>query len=713
MKSKLISLRTRVSGALLAAAASSAAMGQQSVATRADLGLEEIIVTAQKREERLRDVPVSVAVQSGADLELAQVSTVVGLGDRFANLAMPDTGSRGQTILLRIRGFGNNGVTRTLRAGIIVDDVPYLSPRGLNAGLFDMSQVQVLRGPQSTLYGLTAQAGLVIVESARPDLDAVAGRVALQYGSDGEYLAQGRVSMPVMPGKLAVALSGVAGGGDGWIDNVVTGDSYGESENWGARFRALAQPTENLSFLLTVAREEVDDGAGLVLLPVDRAAFAAATGVRLGDFESAQDYEGYVENTDDTASLTVRWEGSRAEFVSVSAYRDFETLPSFDIDQGPEPVQIGPFSVLSGQPEATTRAFSQELRLQSSDSGPLMWTAGAFYYETEDTTIATANIIAPIQTVLTIGPRGESQFTSRSVFGQAGYTWKSGWSLTGGARYEDVELEDREDGIPRVARYEDTQFLPKITAGYALSEEIRFYATVGRGWLAGGVFVGDSSADDRFYLPEESTTYEAGVKGSWFDGKLDANLSVFKTDVDDYQEIVRTGLITSETSNAGEVSFEGFELELVAAIAEHWTLSAALGISDAKYEDFVEFDPESGQQVNRAGNRVPGVAESDYRVSLAYRNPLGWFGALEVLGSGDILEGDDTLNVLPVIDGYDILNVRTGYDAERWSVGVFCNNLSNEAYFVSGNDQLGDGVVFGAPGRKRHYGVTAEYRFGR
>jgi iron complex outermembrane recepter protein len=674
--------------------------------------LEEVVVTAQKRAERLQDVPISVAVLGGASLESAQVNDVVDLGARFANLAMPDTGSKGQNVLLRIRGFGNNNATRTLRAGIVVDDVPYLSPRGLNAGLFDIDQAQVLRGPQSSLYGLTAEAGLVIINSVQPDLDSAKGRLALQYDADNEYSMNARYSMPFVPGKFATALSVAAGGGDGWIDNIVTQREYNKTQNHAVRLQALAQVTDNLRLQFAYAREDVDDDVGLTLVPIDRAAFNAVYGTDLRRFQSAADYAGFVKNTDESANLTVRWKFAAAELVAVTAFRDFETLPSFDIDLGPEPVQLGPFTVLSGQPNATTRAFSQEVRLQSAGESALKWTAGAFFYSTKDTSFSTATIIAPFEDELTIGPLSTDDYESRSVFGQVSYKWANGLSATAGARFEDVELDNRADGIDRSARYDDSQFLPKLTVGYAFNEDAQLYASVGRGWLAGGVFVGETTDDDTPYLPEESATYEVGLKGAWLDGRLNTNIALFQIKVDDYQESIRTSLITAETSNAGEVEFKGIELELVARLSETLSARASLGISKAEYSNFVEFDPDSELLVNRAGNRVPGVSERDYDLAVTYRNAAGWYVTGELSGSGDILETKDTLNALPVIDGYDVANLRAGYDADRWSIGFFCNNLGDKEYFTYGNDQLGDGVVFGALGRKRHVGVSFQYRFG-
>ncbi len=675
--------------------------------------LEEVKVTARRREERLHDVPVSVAILSGTELESAQVTTVNALGQRFANLAIPDQGSKGQTIVLRIRGFGNNDATRTLRAGIVVDDVPYLSPRGLNPGLFDIRDVQVLRGPQSTLYGLTAEAGLVIVRSAQPDLEKTEGRAALQYSSNSEYVANGRISIPVVPGRFAVSLSAMAAGNDGWIQNVLTRTGYNQSSNWGGRIQALFQATDDLSMHFQVAREEVDDDYGLALVPVDRTSFNATYGTNIGNFESAQNYAGYTANEDKSSALTIRWAAGPGELIAVSTYRDFKTRVSFDIDQGPLPTRLGPFLVGSGEPSDDNDSFSQEVRFQSTGEGPWSWIMGAFYYESDDTSFAKAHIIAPIQTVFTIAPPNTSELNSSSLFGQVGYGWDNGWSATLGARFEDIEFSDKEDGIDRVASGSDHEWLPKFTLSYAPSTESTFYGSVGRGWLAGGVFVGELPSDDQFYEPESSTTYELGVKGIWFDQRLSTNFALFRTNVHDFQETVQTSLLTSETANVGEVRFEGFDLELSALLTENLLLSGGVGYSKARYEDFIQFDPRVGGLVNLKGNRIPGVAEENYILGLTYTHPTGWYATGEMLGSGDILATRDRLNALPVTDGYTVFNLRAGYSWNQWNFLAFINNIADEDYFVSVNNQLGDGVLFGAIGRSRQFGMTVEYAFGR
>ena len=669
--------------------------------------LEEIIITAQKRNERLQDVPISVSAKKGVELERAQVNSVLGLTDLFANVALPDTGAKGQNVLLRIRGFGNNSATSTLRAGVIVDDVPYLTPRGLNAGIFDVERVQVLRGPQSTLYGLTAEAGLIIIDSEKPRLDRLAGRLAVQYGSEGEYLASGSLSIPLISEKVGFGVSAVAGGGDGWIDNVVTGKPYNKSQNWAARAQVYAEPLDTLSIRAVVAREIVKDSYGLALLPYNRAQFDADNNVSTGKFQSAQDYAGGTDNTDDTAALTVKWKFGATELVSVTAHRDFVTLPSFDIDQGPFPTQFGPFSVRSGQSKAEVVTFSQELRLQSSGQAPLKWTAGAFYYTRNETTLATANVIAPFVALFDVGPEEKSKFKSWSVFGQVAYAFPNGVDLSGGIRYEKAKESARAVVSGNSADTSDHVLLPKAVLSYKPNKNLMFYGSAGRGWLAGGVAVDGPTAKS-----ETSWTYELGAKTTWLNDRLRVNFDVYQTHVSEYQESVDTGLITAETQNAGKVRFQGVDLEAEAILTPAFSIAMAIGTTDAKYRDFQEIDPNSGLLVNRAGNRIPGVPNYDANLSATYKLPSRVYFTAELNASGGLLEAKDTLNALPVIGGYSVVNLRAGYLWHGLDLTAFCNNVANREYFVYGNDQLGNGNVFVAPGRSRYYGVRIEYRFG-
>jgi iron complex outermembrane receptor protein len=674
--------------------------------------LEEIVVSAQKTSENLQDVPISVSVLTAQEIERAQIVTIKDAAVTFPNVNVSDIGSRSKFTSLAIRGLSNNFATPTLRAAVLVDDVPYSSVLSLSSALFDVEQMELLRGPQSTLFGLTAEAGVLNIKTVRPRSDALGLNASVQAASDGEYEARMNLSGPVVADRWSAGISGYWQHADGFVENKLNGEDFNRSGTWAVRLRSVFRPTDSWDIDIVAARQEADDDYGQVMLPLDIAAFNRdLVGVdgfqgNLGRFDTAQDYTGLTWLRTDEASLRAAYSSDAGfEIVMVSAFRDVDGRNSFDIGMVPGPWVPAPgFAITAGDNIFTASNFSQEIRLASrAGDGAFSWIAGAYYYTSDSEQDQTIDLVVPLSSL-------GSDRESWAVFGNAKYRFANSLALTAGLRYEESVAEGRQDfdlfnpaidGLK--AKQRDSIVLPRVVFDYTIAPEAIVYASVARGWLPGGISF--STPSQRTFASEKMWNYELGAKTTWLNDRVRLNAAVFRAEIDDYQETTRELVVTASVSNADQVRILGGEAELNALLTDRLKLELALGYNDAQYTSF------RNAAEDNTGNEVPGVPRYNGSVTLTYELPRGIYlrGQWLTVGESGVLE--DRANFYPKLDGYDVVNLQAGYDGDRWSTFLFLNNAFDERYFTAAFDQLNDGRLLGAVGHPRQFGVRLGYTF--
>lgn len=764
------------SAAALAILGGGAGFAQNVEAGGDDTRSDVITVTAQKREQSLIDVPMSLAVVTGQELEDAQVSSLQDLGNRVPGLAISQFGGRSDIGYMFIRGLGNNTATATLRAAAIVDDVPITNFNSLNSNFLDLQQVEVLRGPQSTLYGLTAQAGLVVATSRRPG-DEFGGRASVQYTSVGDASVTGSLDIPLVQDRLTVGVSAFYEELDGFIENQLFDDDYDSGSSFSGRIRAIWTPTSDLEFDFNYTRDEADDDYGQALVPVDPVAYlnrfdnplAPLTSdipytslSPLGDFANAADHRGFGELTSNNFSLRASYAADGFDVVSVTSYREFERASSFDLGSQPGGVLPGSGSpsgfIQAGESSAGSESFYQELRLVSSGAWRARWVAGAVYYSEEGrydgAFIRTVETVPsppfppiPGDKAFPFGDASVSDFSSFSVFGQVEYAFANSWEVLAGLRWETTEASGENRGgydgagglgapVPAevaddtfIAEQSDDVLLPKLTLSYVPRRDLRVYATVARGWLPGAATGDPTTGDDGVIEPETSWTYELGANATFMGGRGTLSAAVFQTTLEDYQEAINVGPVDQFLENVPEVRIRGFEIEGRVQLTDRLSIAGGYAYNDATYEEFTEdFGPPFGV-IDRSGNRLAAVPESNFNIRATFDVTERLFAEAEVVGAGEFLErqdrtgGDGTtlagVQLQPAygtFDGHEVLNVRAGYDADRWSVLVFANNVFDERYFTLTTNTFalagpGDEYLLGAVGRPFEAGARLSVRF--
>jgi len=752
MKTKL---RTFGAAAILASVSPLAFMTPAALAQEegASPNREVIVVTARRTEESLQDVPGAVSAFSEAALERIDVTDSTGLQGAVPNLNIVQGRGSSNATNIYIRGVGQPDALQTFdpAVGFYVDDVYFSRIRGTQLDLFDIERIEVLRGPQGTLYGKNTIGGALRVITRRPDQET---RGQFQVGLGNYALWEARASVS---GGLAENLAGSVAlfgtGRDGYVTNPNTGEEYNDrnasaarvslawdaapnftvdwNADWSRENNALTmgQPINTLTTLF---------GVPILVLPAQVAPYNF-TGVATPGLPNSS------EMTHWGSALTMNWELSdQLTLRSITAYRELEYQDYVDIDATAR--ETGDVLVAVDQDQ-----ISQEFQL-NYESERLTVVSGLFYM--------TENIQSHQEAFaddLLTGPGGftflrtiddDLETTSWALYANATFDLTDRLSVTAGVRYTDEQKDYvRSTSIystfagltadPALAFTIDnswTNTSPMVSLDYRASDNVLLYGRVSQGFKSGG-FNGraNNPGEQAPYDPETVTSYEFGIKTDWMDNALRANFTLFYNEYEDFQARVSglvndpgTGLPVPELTvlNAGGLEISGAELELAWNPVPELLLDAQIGYLDAEYSEFAD-----ARFTNFGGSRAfqyPAFSPDwTTRFGAAYDFDFAENGMLRVSGSARYrsrmaLAVDNTpVNSNVEIAGlfqdaywlYDANAVWTNRDG-NYSIGLYGRNLADEVYRTDGQEFSSVGnirtVYYGAP-RTWRFVFTARY----
>jgi iron complex outermembrane recepter protein len=589
-------------------------------------GLSEIVVTAQRREENLQDVPLSVTALRGDNLDAVSAGGVDirGLSGRVPSLLVES--SFGRTFpRFYIRGLGNTDFdfNASQPVSLVYDDVVLENPILKGFPIFDLERVEVLRGPQGTLFGRNTPAGIVKFDSVKPS-DTFGGYGKISYGRFNAVNAQGAIGGPLGE-KVSIRLSGLYQRQDDYVDNVTpagtTKDAYEGYEEYAARLQFLIKPSDDLDILLTGQFRSLDGTARL---------FRANVFTR-GQQGLNSNYNRYRVSTDgkneqrvDTQNATARitYDAGPVSFISVTSYWQGDATSVGDVDGGfganflpPNlygPGEI-PFTAETRDSVPNLKQFTQEFRIASNGDGPLSYQAGVFYFD-EDLSIVSDNYStlgdpnnAPDGVNIRVSQEQNSE--AYGIFGSLTYQLTDQLSVTGGIRYNDdkrsfVAVRSRDTQFPGflqnplgtvTRRVSDNNFTWDASATYAATDDVNLYARVARGYrapsiqgrilfppatatpLESGVTIGDS---------ETITSYESGIKSTFLDGRARFNVNGFYYELKNAQlTAVGGGVNANRLINADKVRGYGFEADLEFKPVPELLLTAGISYNNTKIRD--------------------------------------------------------------------------------------------------------------------------------
>ena len=702
MTSKEKTLNWLLSATCAFALATSGASAQDSDSD-SDLGLlEEIIVTAQKREASMQDTPIAMTALSGDMMDKIGIRTI----EDFQFFVPGITVTNDSMAIVNIRGIGTSafGVATDPSSTVHIDGIYQPRPTTGYQDMFDVERVELLRGPQGVLFGRNSTGGTLNIISKAPS-EEFEGTVGVTFGSFDKRTFSGTISGPISE-NVRARVTMLKNDRDGIYTDIVSGDKYQDQDNFAGRATIEMDLSDNFELVLRgdFSRER-ETGFPAVQTSYTQDFIDAGATIPTGEREVAFDTTP-VSNLDVWGiSSTATWSGEDYSFKSITAYRESEIDQMIDVDG----TDLFLFNIGFWE---NSRSFTQEIQLSNNDPEKLEWIVGAFFLNEDgdggiDLIFQDPQILIP-----------ESNITNAyALFGQGTFHVSERLRATFGLRYSyekksynyniDVNGDTVDSGSPSDSW---RAWTPRFAVDFDINDDVMAYASATRGFKSGGFQLGDAGSFD----PEYLWSYEAGVKSTLLDNRLRANVGVFRYDYTNLQVVEFVGGVAT-TTNAGKAKIDGIEGEFVARVADGFDLNATIAYLDAKYTNFFEGG------VDFSGNRLANSPEWAYSFGAQYAYQLDT-GTITVRGDYAWRDNVDfKRNNLPQFrsDSYSLLNARITYASEDngWEVSLYGQNLTDNryaTYLTSARDINGDAdpdrsvTVFGEP---RQYGIQLKKNF--
>jgi iron complex outermembrane receptor protein len=654
----------------------------------------ELVVTAQKTEENLQDVPVSVTAISEREIEDAGITNIQGIANNTPNFTVLSASGGRFFSFYSLRGLSNsNFLSRSDTVSFYIDDIPLEGGFNIEQELIDLERVEVLRGPQSTLYGRNAQAGVVNIISRKPTNNPEIRTSAAGGSYNGRDL-QLSLSNAIIPDKLFFRLSGGYKARDGFGRNTLTDENLGEQSSISGRGQILWTPSPAWTISVNAAQTYNDDSG-----------YGYASITAKNRYDAALNESGNVELNDNSQALRIAYDSANFRFTTITSHRNSTQDSRIDGD-------ISPIDIFRNVNNFSTDIWSQEIRLQSpTDEDKFRWIVGG-YYEAKNVDYLELYKLTPISQALfgafdTRRLAAESSGNIYAAFAQVDYKPVQPLTLTAGLRYEYASTTLTRSNNFEVAgvavnpagqtfidaETSSSVLLPKVGLEYRFNPNLMVYTSITRGYKPGGLNYRADVPGSLIFAPEKSWNYEAGLKSSWLDDKLIANLALFSNQLENYQAALPdpvTGIFSSITN--ASASINGAEFELKAKPNRGLELSAGFGYNDAKYNNYT--NPLIGSNFN--GNRLPLSPEYTYNLAAQYRTTGGLLGRLELQGFGSYLL-DDANRIKQ--DPFLLVNARVGYEKNNFGFYLFANNIFDTRYITQGFEFPPPSVIasYGAP----------------
>jgi iron complex outermembrane recepter protein len=682
-------------------------------AEASEVVIDEIVVTATRRSTLLSKTPISIRAVGGDELESRGATSLQDYALSVPGLSYVEAGVGGSQ--LTIRGIGSDAGAATV--GYYLDESP-LSSSSLTPDFanFDVERVEILRGPQGTLYGDSSMGGTLRVITKKPNYNNFEGQFAASVGTTRfgalSYSGSAVVNAPLIADKLAVRVTGNYGRDGGIIDNIGTGQKdVDRRTRYSIRSQLAFTPSDDLTINLAyLYQNRKNTGDNTIDGPVD----------------GLQQDRIFNEPSSDRihlASATLSYDFGSANLVSATNYYDAKQRKFYDANQF---VGGGSFTIRDTTPE---KRFSQEVRLSSQGDAKFTWLVGGFFQRIKNDVL-----IQQFDSPLDFAGFGVTDYgttfntrTQRqaAVFGELGYTFFDALTVTGGLRYYDYKLEGTTDGIGPIIPFlglpsglttlpvaKDDGLLKRVNVSYKINDDTLIYAQYADGFRIGGSNLGVSS-DKIFFGPDSVKSFEAGIKGNWADGRVKINLTGYLIDWNNIQ-INNLDPVTGAnyTTNNGKARSKGLEFELITKPSKHIQLEASFGWSDARLTqdnitgavDLLTGDPVdiltapagSFATLYRGlrGERIPYTPSIQLAFAATYKFDLGGFAGnlradYQYVGEGynrianRVQLPGDAPSTDPAIGGqgsrkvfdYSLVNISLGLSREAFDVNVYVNNL--------------------------------------
>lgn len=708
----------------------------ESVNDPAPVILEEILVTAERRAASLQRVPIAITVLTGEQLSNSLINDTMELQFHVPSYVFKSNSVLGQPY---IRGVGSDVITAGAESSVafFVDGVYQTRAASTLQRLYDIDRVEVVKGPQGTLFGRNATGGAVHIITRKP-VNKFGAKADLVIGSDARVRFSGAVNSPVSQ-NVALRLAGVISKHDGYSENVFLGTDVDDEDYYSLRGHALYSIADDFELLFSFDYSKEASSRGLVQHPDPE------NGINLGllppfNGEVRDDPREVTHNENIFANVKT-W-GTRLELTkhfasvelkSLTSYRESDFVELLDLDASDA-------DFVSNFPNENSDVFTQEFQISSLNNELFEWVAGVFYLKEnafQKLDIAVSFPAPPLPGLpeflpVRNEPSGDILSEAFGIFAQGSYYLNDKWRATLGLRNSHDErrqhyrqvITDPFGVLGGSAVIEDDDkgdwnaWTPKLGVEYFHSDRVMAYASIGSGYKAGGF---NSTALQSSFDEEDLLAYEIGLKSSIKNGRSQLNIASFYYDYSDIQ------LLTLPPDapvgsfpivfNAAEASYRGLEVEYMSRPMSNLDIHLSVAWLDAQFDKFVALDPNNPQngEVDRAGASLPQAPEFSANASAQYAWPVRNLGSLTLRGEyyyqSKIFFNtfqDDVVSQ----SGYSLVNARLQLESKnkRWSVALWGKNLTDELYAhtkIRQDPLVGNLRLWGAP---RTYGLHFSFR---
>lgn len=699
-------------GASAQASATGGAVAPRAVDTTT---VDEILVTAQRRTERLVDVPISVATASSDDLERVGPTSIESLtkltpGVYFQRAVYG--------LAPTVRGIGStlSAAAGEQNVGLYIDEVYHPTP---TANIFDLASVagvEVLKGPQGTLFGRNATGGAILVRTLDPDFET-AGRLKVSYERFDQLRTSAYFNAPVTD-QIAVNAAIAYRHAGGYVRDLKSNAIINEGHDFNVRGKLLVQPSDTVSVVLTAAYFEFDDPTGVDTKNLKPARLLTLLGggpIATDRYHSSNNIQQYVRTSGEEygARAKVDLGGGTISWITGYQRNHLNTLNEIDLSYINTNVLL----------KVETRTFTQEINYASSSDGPLNYVAGIYYFHNETTLpFFSSQVLTPA-----FAPLYHSEGKTDAIAGYADGTYAFGnWSLIAGIRYSSEKRRTNSafgvaapSPFTRFQEATDTQWTPRVGLRYSLAEDANLYATYSRGFKS-GVFDG-SSPTGPGVKPETVDAFEVGMKSA--SRAVSYNVAAFYYDYQDTQANATLQIgnaVQNQLVNVPKARIYGAEADASLRLTDNFDLRAAVAYTHSRYVDFKNAPGWAdrgglsfvGVPVDASGKKMVRAPEFTVSSTIRYHTALGADKELEITvspyySSRVYFTFDNTLSQAPyvTVDAAATLTLN-----DKLKASVFGRNLGDKVYKVY-ESQLAfslDGARYATP---RTYGVSLGYSF--
>jgi len=643
--------------------------------------------------------PLSATAFSGDDLSMHNRNNDRDLADLIPNFSKTNTGVGSFGDVISIRGLTNTPFFGPPSLVQYVDGVPSGNTSTHTASFYGTDKVEVLRGAQSTMFGLNSYGGVMRIESRKPSdhLEASLKTTLAEYDS---LSIIGTLMGPLNDeNTISYRLGLKHYERDGVMSNPFLGISPDHKNQFSFNGSIFFNPNEKLEISVSASFEDFNDGAHR-LTPLT------------GDpFIVSSDIAGQSNQDSDSLSLTIKNSGDSIDFLSVTASKNWEINPYvFDLDFSSNPGNRS--SIIQSQD-----SISQEFQFSSTDNDIWEWSVGGYYGDTKIAGNTTRDFIIPLPpefgggfSPVTTTTNYNLDEKTHALFGQLTYNAMQDIGIHFGLRGDQYDksiyrtalgLSGIPDPIDLNSNY---SFLsPRAGIDFDLSGTSLLYLNTGSSYKPGGYSAFVDDPDIANFKEEKSWTKEVGLKKRWLDDKVRTNMAIFHHDIDNYQ--VERSLIATDYAvlNADEAESYGAEIELTAKLFTGLTLEGSLGKIKTELTKFK--DPITGDNIS--GNKAPFVPELDASIAANYLHESGLFARVELIHQGEVYYSDIN-RTTAMEDGFTVLNATIGYRSDSgYELSLFGTNINDETYYV----QISPDLNAGALGLPRMFGIRATWNY--